>query len=137
MIVIVCLDSKGGMAFNKRRQSRDKKLLERVITKISDHTLWLNSYSAELFSSFKDPGIKVESDFLFKAAVGDFCFVEDQRLLDFEDKIEEIVVYKWNRLYPADLYFDIPLSEHGWILQSALEFPGYSHETITEEIYRK
>ena len=35
--------------------------------------------------------------------------------------------------YPADLYWDLPLE--GWTLARREEFPGFSHEIITKEVY--
>lgn len=35
--------------------------------------------------------------------------------------------------YPADLYWDLSLE--GWTLARREEFPGFSHEIITKEVY--
>ena len=51
------------------------------------------------------------------------------------DKITEIIVYRWNRDYPADLFLDIDLKD--WELAETAEFAGNSHEKITREVYRK
>ena len=51
--------------------------------------------------------------------------------------LEKVIVYKWNRKYPADQFFSFPLKERNWRLIQATEFTGYSHEKITEEIYFK
>ena len=50
-------------------------------------------------------------------------------------KSESVVLYKWNRVYPADQYFAMDLS--GWKLVETVEFPGSSHEKITEERYER
>ena len=47
----------------------------------------------------------------------------------------QVVLYKWNRVYPADQYFAMDLS--GWKLVETVEFPGSSHEKITEERYER
>ena len=54
-----------------------------------------------------------------------------------QDRIEEVIVYKWNRRYPTDTYFDLDLAALGFRLASSEEFAGYSHEKITKETYRK
>ena len=64
---------------------------------------------------------------------GDFCFVEDQPLASVVERLEEIILFKWNRVYPADTYFDISLDD--WRCVSAIDFAGSSHETITQEVY--
>ena len=43
-------------------------------------------------------------------------------------------MFRWNRDYPADTYFDLSL-ESGWTRTETSEFAGSSHETITKEIY--
>ena len=52
-----------------------------------------------------------------------------------EKYIDEIILYKWNRVYPTDFYFDINLST--WNLTQVTEFKGNSHERITKEVYKK
>ena len=49
--------------------------------------------------------------------------------------IESVVLYKWNRVYPADQYFTMDLSD--WKLVETAEFAGSSHEKITEESYER
>ena len=71
-----------------------------------------------------------------KAEKGDFCFVEGESLLPYEEKIESIVLFKWNRDYPSDKKADIDLS-NGWVLTQAEDFAGSSHEKKTMEIYKK
>jgi hypothetical protein len=51
-----------------------------------------------------------------------------------QEKIKEIIVYKWNRVYPADVEFEMPA---GFVLESSTDFTGFSHEQITKEIYRR
>ena len=43
------------------------------------------------------------------------------------------MLYRWNRRYPSDLKFDLPLE--GFTLRQRQEFAGYSHPKITEEVY--
>ena len=80
-----------------------------------------------------------DEDFLKKASSGEYCFVETNSCgLDmFPDtaNIESVVLYKWNRVYPADQYFTMDLS--GWKLVETAEFAGSSHEKITEERYER
>lgn len=130
MNVIVCLDDNQGLLFHERRQSRDKKVLE-DIWKMTDK-LRIHSFSGNLFRDFIER-VEVDDDFLQRAGEGEFCFVENQKLAAYEDKIEQIVIYKWNRKYPSDFKFDVNLGE--WSLLAQEEFAGSSHEKITKEIY--
>ncbi len=134
MILIACVDDNMGMAFNHRRQSRDRLLNDRILTVTQGHTLWMSPNTAKLFSDVPDR-VTVSEHFLEEAAPGDYCFTEQHPVGGMEERIEGVVLYHWNRRYPADLYFDLNLSAYTKTRQT--EFPGSSHETITEEIYTK
>lgn len=139
MNVIVCVDDDGGMLFNRRRQSRDRMLIEDVLamTEENGSRLWIAPFSEELLAplgamcSF----ITVDDEFLNKALPQDFCFVENVSLKEYEEMIDSITVYRWNRKYPADTFFDIDLTS--WQKRGEKEFAGSSHERITREVYRK
>ena len=51
------------------------------------------------------------------------------------DRLEKLIVFRWNRKYPADFWLDADLRD--WKLIEAEEFPGNSHEKITQETYVK
>lgn len=133
MVLIVCVDDDNGMMFNHRRQSRDKALIDYILHMTQTSRLWMSRYSAELFNATENPQVCVDDSFLSKASSGEYCFVEDVALPLNESTAEKIMLYKWNRCYPSDLRFGIDLSE--WRLKSTLDFPGSSHERITEEVY--
>lgn len=137
MTIMMCVDDNGGTMFNGRRQSRDRVLREEVLARAAGRRLWMNAASAALFGPEAGDQIAVAEDFLTQAGSGEFCFAEGTALLPVEKEIEELVLFRWNRVYPADCFFDIPLGEHGWKLTETREFPGSSHERITEEVYRK
>lgn len=132
MRLIVCIDDKGGMAFNHRRQSRDRVVLEKIEELTKGGVLRTSLYSATLFPL---SGIESSEDYLSLAVEDDFCFVELENVAPYEHQIKEITVFRWNRLYPADLYFPIDLTR--WKLVYSEDFPGNSHEKITMEVYRK
>ena len=75
----------------------------------------------------------VDESFLEKAGPGEPCFVEDRSVAPFAGRVERVVLYRWGRAYPADLYWDLSLE--GWTLARREEFPGFSHEIITKEVY--
>ncbi len=132
MKVIVCLDDKNGMLFGNRRQSRDRIVVE-DICKMAD-ALSIHTFSEKLFRE-STVQLNVKDDFLKEATSGEYCFVENQALVDCEDEIEEIIAYYWNRVYPSDKQLDISLAS--WEMVSEEEFAGYSHEKITKRIYRR
>ncbi|MBP3318588.1 MAG: ribonuclease Z [Ruminiclostridium sp.] len=135
MVVIVCVDKKNGMLFNHRRQSQDRALRARILTLTAQSKLRMNEYSAKQFKEPLPSHVVVGEDFLSLAGPNDFCFVENTDLTPYESKVERLILYHWNREYPADTFFPLDLSQFS--LQSTREFSGSSHETITEEVYTR
>ncbi len=117
MKLITCVDSSCGMAWNKRRQSRDQEVVKRI-NEIAN-PLYVNEYSLDLF-----PEAIV--------GIGEFYFAEVDLPCDAPD---EIYVFNWNRLYPSDMKFNIDLTDYE--LLSTEEFTGSSHEKITLCHYRR
>ncbi|MBU5458942.1 hypothetical protein [Anaerostipes sp. MSJ-23] len=132
MIVMICLDDKGGMRFHDRRQSQDRILRQRMKEIVKDAKVFMNETSEKLYQEFQNR--VVCKDFLEKAGENDYCLVEDQSLLPLEKEIKKIIIFWWNKIYPADMFFDLSLDQ--WQLVETKEFEGSSHQ-ITEEIYIK
>lgn len=135
MIVITCLDDRGGVMFNRRRQSQDRILRERIASMTAGGRLWMSRYSAGQFEGEALPNLTVDDDFLQKAAEGDYCFVEGAALAPFEARITGVILFRWNRTYPADSWFDLTLEPGRWRLAERAEFAGHSHDVITMEVY--
>lgn len=131
MNLIVTLDDRDGMAFNHRRQSRDRVLNERILALCGGH-LTVNAYTAKLFAD-TDAMLTVDENPLAVAGGDDWCFAEDLPIAPYEKKIGKLIVFRWNRVYPSDRRFDLNLA--AWNRISQTEFAGYSHEKITEEVY--
>lgn len=134
MILAVCVDARGGMLFNRRRQSQDRLLREDLLTEAAGRPLWMSAYSLRQFPDPPD-NLRAAENFPALAGSGEFCFFEDCDPAPWLEHAEEILLYCWNRAYPADVYFPLPLA--GWTLARREDFPGYSHETITKEVYRR
>lgn len=133
MILIVCIDDDGGMLFNRRRQSKDSVLRLRMLGIAAESRLWMNDYSASQFEEEPRDMIQIAEDPLGSAEEGDYCFVENLDPSGSLEKIEKVILYKWNRKYPSDLKFTIDLSQ--FELAETTDFEGSSHDKITEEIY--
>ena len=125
MIIVICADDKNGMMFNGRRQSQDRILREKILADAGNSKIWMNAYSAKQFGDEDQSRIQVAEDFLKKAGKGE----------PYLEKVEEIILYKWNRTYPADTWFDIDLTNGK--MAETMEFAGSSHEKITKERYRR
>lgn len=133
--VAITVDDKMGLAFNKRRQSRDKRIIEDLCTK-TEKDIYISVYSAPLFEEFSDR-IKVVSDPLAECPDDGFCFVEMRELGAYTDDISTLVLYHWNRLYPSDKKLDIEIVKEGFKMVAQYEFVGNSHDIITKGIYNK
>lgn len=133
MIVCVAVDDNFGMTFNKRRQSQDKCLRSELLQTAKESILWMNHYSAKQFEVPLPENVRVDEDFLKKAGAKDVCFVENLPVADYKEQIKKVILFKWNREYPADWHFDILVAQPGWKLLSVREFQGNSHEKITRE----
>ena len=134
MHIIICIDDNGGMLFNGRRQSQDRILREDILRSSAGKRLLMNAYSKKQFGE-ADAAILADEQFLDKAEPGDCCFVENLPVAPYIDRVESVTVYKWNRVYPADMYFDISMAAPEWRRTECTEFSGYSHEKITKEVY--
>lgn len=131
MIVIACVDDNMGLAFNGRRQSRDSAVIARIQALSAGGKLWMSPRSAKLF----DGDVVPAEDFLLQAGEQEYAFTEFV-VPDFSDlRVEGLVLYRWNRVYPADLWLEVALTD--WKLVSTSVFSGTSHESITEEIYTR
>lgn len=128
MIVITCVDDNKGMLFNGRRQSKDKKVTEKILEIVGDHPMYINEFSQSLFP---------EKSFLCEnpletCGMDDFCFIENLSLTPYKEKINKLYLFHWNRVYPHDFSFDLDLSNN-FSLKKTEEFVGNSHEKITLE----
>lgn len=132
MHIAVCLDDRDGMLFNKRRLSADRAVTARLLEMTGDGCLWMNGYSGKLFA--EDDRLRVAEDFLEQAAQGDICLVENVDITRYKEIIKKLTVFRWNRVYPADVKFPMALFPEKQLV-SRTEFAGNSHERITQEDY--
>lgn len=130
MILHICVENSMGMSFNRRRVSRDSVVISRIAENAGDSAIFMNERSAMLFEG---KNVNLCADFLEKAGEGQHVFAETDDVSPFSSKIEKIYLYKWNRDYPSDLKLTLDLSKYR--LESSEEYPGSSHELITEEVY--
>ena len=137
MKIIVCVDDNNGMMFNKRRQSRDSVLIQDIIANLNSGNLLIDPFSEKLFSNSDIDTFFISEEFLNEAEPDDYCFVENHPLSKHISRIDELIIYRWNRKYPADTYLDIDPTALGMELISTTEFIGSSHDKITKELYRK
>lgn len=130
MRVMICLDDNGGMQFNGRRQSRDRAVVADMLATATGN-LRMTAATATLFADAAERVLVTDTP-LAGAGADDTCVVEAPPLAGAP--IDKLIVYRWNRVYPADRHLDISLEN--WTLESAHEFAGYSHEKITKEVWK-
>ena len=143
MILIYTVDENYGILFNNRRVSRDREVVKDIFSITMDKRLFMDEYSVEMFENailendidVSDNELIVEPDPISVCGANDVCFVEKEIIDKNKCNIEEVILYKWNRLYPSDVQFDESLLE-GKELVESYDFQGYSHERITREIWR-
>lgn len=130
MNIIICIGQKKELLFNKRRVSRDREIIKRII-QLTNEPIYMTEYSAKLFTEYQS-NIIITANPLEDTPRGRYCFIEQD--IDIQrDEIEQIVVFCWNKRYPADTYLTFPLADLKLI--DTEEFAGYSHERITKERY--
>ncbi len=135
MNVIVCIDEEGGMLFAGRRQSKDRVLRQQARELAQGQPLWMNSYTARQFAE-DGCEVRVDDSFLDNAPADAWCFVENCPLMPYLSQIGKIAVYRWNRLYPSDVRFDLAEQINSRTMVSRRDFMGNSHACITEEVYQ-
>ena len=131
MHLIFCVDEKDGLSFCGRRLSRDREVYAHILRICEGHLLWTAPNSAILFP--KD-SVMADFDFLKKASLGDYCFVENPLQTEAISGLESVILYHWNRHYPSTEKFSRSLLD-GMRLIETVEFPGSSHDNITMERY--
>ncbi len=134
MTLILCLDDQNGMMFNHRRQSRDRVLIAEMLAHVGDGRLFVSPYSAPLFPA-DAKNVTVAEEPCAIAAEGDFAFVEDTDPAAHWSRVSELIIYRWNRLYPSDKKFCGDMT--AFHLTETSEFVGSSHDKITKEIWKK
>lgn len=135
MTVIVCLDQNRGMMFHNRRQSRDSAVTEKIQEICAGKRLLMDAYTYRLYGNLKGVETIGDDAFLEKAKDKDYCLAESARLLPVSDRIQGMIVFWWNRIYPSDVFLDLDLKT--WEKIKRMEFPGTSHEKITLEYYKR
>lgn len=136
MHLYICVDDRGGLRFNHRRQSRDSAVSSDILHCTNGAALYMTAYSRKLFSE-SATNIVCTDEPAAIAAAGEHCFAESLPLSPFLEKFETISIYRWNRVYPSDERLDFDPSQTGFQLKSTVDFPGTSHEIITKEVYTR
>ena len=128
MHLILCLDERNGMAFNHRRQTRDRIQRDHLLGLVKDSNLFISEYTAKLLLKDRElDNVIVSNDYLDIASDNDYVFCETDDVTSYMSRVDRVFIYRWKRLYPSDLYFDESLLE-GYTLTHYESLSGSSHE---------
>ena len=128
MKLIICLDDRNGQMFNHRRQSRDREVVQDILKDTKNAKLYMTAYSAVMFP----PECVEIREEPWNCNPDDFAFVEETDPAIFQDRIEQIRLYLWNRHYPADLFCSLDFTKFKVVEETELH--GHSHEKITKRV---
>lgn len=132
MTLIICVDNNGGILFNNKRQSKDRILRKYLLDIVEKENSYI-AMSPYTYSQFKDNErkeiIDVKDAFSFDE---DYIFLEQSISISWE-KVNNLILCCWNRDYPADEYFNLPIGVE-CVLRKTEEIESDSH-TLTIETY--
>lgn len=128
MTIYLCLDDRRGLRFNGRRQSRDAAVLSDMAARL-EGALTIAPHSERLIRGAQIPYQ------LLEAGMTCDLFLEDVPTEEQLSCADRLVIYRWNRHYPADITWETDPDSLGFRLETAGEFPGKSHERIGWEVY--
>ena len=131
--LIVCLDDRCGVLFNNRRVSSDREVMKHIQEITAGRLLMCSGYSAGLFPK---GSVCISDNLPENLSDMTYYFLEGQDPTAVADRVKELVVYRWNRIYPSDYRFPTELFDTRLRMVSQGEFPGNSHDRITWEVYR-
>lgn len=131
MTVICAVDDDMGLSFNGRRQSRDRAVTERICELCREMPVHTTASGARLLPEGTE--VYLSEDPLRDTPEGEGCFIETMDPAEAADRVERVILFRWNRHYPADVRFTLPLED--MTLLSRVEYPGSSHERLTEEVW--
>jgi len=133
MTVIVCLDSRGGMLFNNRRQTLDYEIVDMIVNAAKDK-LYISPFSEKYFSGKVS---KVVDDPLKDAPDDAYVFIEDRQVTAALDRIDKLLIYRWAAHYPTDTVFELDPIKAGFRLVGKIKFSTKVHPDTIKEIYKK
>ncbi len=125
----------GGVSLFGRPVSRDIFVFEDLAALAGERELIARPGAAALFS-----GVRARLTLLpdpEKAEIPDAFVLFDAAVPADLGRFDRVTLYRWNRDYPADVFFDEKALTAGFTKTETSEFPGNSHPRVTREIYER
>ncbi len=132
MKAILCLDDDYGISFFGKRQSQDKNLRLNLKNYLKENKIYMKPSSASLYQDILKNIVETND---FQNLLDEYVLFEED-IHPYIDKIDTLILYFWNRIYPKDVYFNKAILSF-YKEVDRCEFVGTSHEKITRVIYRK
>ena len=126
MTLILWVGKNREMMFNHRRCSRDRAVIADILTAYVPSEICVSAYSSALFADARVISHPSEAEHVL--------FLEDLPLHPALERASTLIVYRFDRVYPADVRLEIP---QDFTLTGSREFAGFSHDKITREVYVK
>ena len=133
MTLVICLDQKGGMLFNKRRQTLDYEIVDQIC-KIGGDSLYISPFSE---GYFKGKTVKVVGNPLQDAPTNATVFIEDTDALPYVKGIDKIIFFRWSEIYPTDYKISFNPTEVGFRALGEIKFSTKVHKDVKKEIYKR
>lgn len=139
MTLVITVDEAMGLAFGGKRQSRDRELTRDIWRMADGRRIVAAEYSRLLFeeAQIDVSGMLFAPDPALAAEATDVVLLElgaaEAELL----AADELVIYCWNRRYPATVKLDPELIERHFVKADEREFVGNSHEKLTRVTYKR
>ena len=145
MKIVLCLDDASAYCFNGRRQSKDVAMRRHLLRFMRERGefLLMNEYTERSFLA--EDGLFTEEEtqrrleapampggsYLRRAEEQDaWAFCETEDITPWLDKADQLLIYRWGRLYPSDLGLDRKaLRAFRTVNRGAIK--GNSHDRIT------
>ena len=122
------------MLFNGRRQSRDRAVCQDILRIAGDAPVWMRQYSRKLFEAAEQQ-IRIYEGTIEDVADDACFFVETDAVEPLLPLADTLILYRWNRVYPADVRLPAQILDLEWKRTDTYEFPGHSHDVLTREVY--
>ena len=143
MKLVLCTDSRYGYSFNHRRQSSDIEMRRDMIRRLGTEAdrIFVNAYTERSLlkdGCFSDEEAARRKDgpspsgraFLETAEkAGGWAFAENVDLKGCLHCIDELLLYIWDKRYPADYTFPAELLS-SFRLEEEAQLKGRSHDVI-------
>ncbi|MCR5718894.1 MAG: hypothetical protein K6F80_07660 [Oscillospiraceae bacterium] len=139
MVLFVCADPENGVAFNSRRQTSDTAVYADLCAFAESNRcgITMTEYSRKAVARYltKFQPLGLQHPIFTEEPQGFFSELQDCGDFMSIEEYSEVVLYRWDHVYPADTYLQLDLHSLCKIDEQVLS--GSSHEKITKETYRK